>query len=186
MVAKGPQCPEVRGHGVSREVARDHCLRPFALLGDGVVHAPTELRLDVPEPCPHAVTSTLSLELEDTAAGCPTDVRESQEREDLCLTQRAPLSLAQCMATELQKAGLVPVKLEPELLEPRSHRTPEAKGVNFALETDHGIIGIAHDNQRAGSFALHSLHRPEVEVVVQVYVCHEQLEHRDMCAPSLH
>jgi hypothetical protein len=37
------------------------------------------------------------------------------------------------MPTELQQAGLVPVKLERKTLEPHSHRIPEAPRIVFAL-----------------------------------------------------
>ncbi len=45
------------------------------------------------------------------------------------------------MAAELQQPGLFPVQLERELLEPRSHRVPEAPRIGFVLE--------AHDESSA-------------------------------------
>jgi hypothetical protein len=39
--------------------------------------------------------------------------------------------------------GLFPVKLERELLEPRSHRVPEAPRVGFVLEAGNNVVGIA-------------------------------------------
>ena len=42
-----PECPGIRGHRVVGEVSRDHAPQPSALGRDGVVHAGTQLRLDL-------------------------------------------------------------------------------------------------------------------------------------------
>src|SRR5438128_1131483 len=69
VVPEGPQCPSIRGHRVVREVARDHSLQPLTLFGNGIVHACTQLDLDLLESRHHAVTPCLSLKLEGSAAG---------------------------------------------------------------------------------------------------------------------
>ena len=146
---------------------RNHRLQPLALFGDGVVHAFTQLDLDLLESRHHAVTPCLSLKLEGSAAGLSTDEDESQEREGFWLAQPAPLSSASRIAAELQQPGLVPVKFEPELLEPRSHRIPKTPRVGLVLEAGHDIVGVPHDDHVASGFPLAPLHGPEVEDVVQ-------------------
>jgi len=69
------------------------------------------------------------------------------------LTQPALRSSCRRKAAELQRPALIPVKLERELLEPRSHRIPEAPRVGFMLEADHDVVGVAHDDHVG--FALH-------------------------------
>ena len=48
VVMERPECPEIGGHCVVCEVARDHGLQPPSLCGDGIVPALTQLRAD---PC---------------------------------------------------------------------------------------------------------------------------------------
>jgi hypothetical protein len=62
------------------------------------------------------------------------------------------------------------MKIEPELLEPRSHRIPEALRIGFVLEARDDVVGIPHDDHIAGGIAPPPLLRPKVENVVQVDV----------------
>lgn len=57
------------------------------------------------------------------------------------------------MVAELQQSRLLPMKLELELLEPRSHRVSEAPPIGFVLEAGHDVIGIAHDDHMARRLA---------------------------------
>jgi hypothetical protein len=74
------------------------------------------------------------------------------------------------VAAELDQAGLVRVKLQGELLEPRSHRIEETASVAFMLKAQHQIIGIAHNDHVAGSLAPSPAFGPEVENVMEVDV----------------
>ena len=74
------------------------------------------------------------------------------------------------MAAEFQQAGLLPVKLKRELLEPLSHRVPKVLRIGFMLETHNDVVSISHDDHIAGGFAPPPLLRPEIENVVQVDV----------------
>jgi hypothetical protein len=47
------------------------------------------------------------------------------------------------MAPELEQAGIVRMERQRELLQPRTHRVPEAMGVRLVLEADDDIISIA-------------------------------------------
>jgi hypothetical protein len=81
--------------------------------------------------------------LESSAPGLAANEREPQEGKGLWPAK--PFSLSPCrrLTAELQQSGLLPVKLEPELLEPRSHRIPEAPRVGFVLETSNDIVGVS-------------------------------------------
>ena len=64
IVPEGTHLPLVRWNGMIGEVALDDLAQPFPLLGDRLVHAPSQLLLDLPEPRPHAVATRVALYLE--------------------------------------------------------------------------------------------------------------------------
>jgi hypothetical protein len=133
MVPGRVERPGVRGHGVVREEPRDHRLQPSALFGNGVMNAATQLCLDLPKRRPHAVSSGSALKLERPAPGLAAYEREPQEGKGLRFAKPSPLAPGRRQAAELQQARLLLVKFERKLLEPRSHRIPEAPRIGFAL-----------------------------------------------------
>jgi hypothetical protein len=139
VISEGPERPTIRGHRVVREEARHHSLQPSPLFGNGVVHAVTQLLLHLSKLRSHTVAPSFALELERSAPGLAAYEREPQEGRGLWLAK--PFSLSPCrrLTAELQQSGLLPVKLEPELLEPRSHRIPEAPRTGFVLETSNDM-----------------------------------------------
>lgn len=150
-----------------------HRLQPSALFRDGRVHVTTQLFLDLLELGSHAVAPCFALELEGPAPGLAANEDEAQEREGLRLTQPALLSPCRRMAAELQQARLLPVQFEPKLLEPRSHRIPEALRIGFMFETCNDVVGVTHDDHFASGFSPPPLLSPEIEDVVQVDVCEQ-------------
>ncbi len=78
------------------------------------------------------------------------------------------------MATKLQQSGLVPVKFERKLLEPHSHRVPEAPCMCFVLKARHDIVGVTHKDNVACSFSPSPLRGPEVKDVVKEDVCKQR------------
>ena len=69
------------------------------------------------------------------------------------------------------------MKLEPKLLEPQSHRVPEAPRVGFMLKAHNDVVGVAHDDDVAFGFSPPPLVGPEVEDVVQVDVSKQRRDH---------
>jgi len=110
------------------------------------------------------------MEQERSPSGPAADEYEAQEREGLRLAQSTPLSTSGRMAAELQQARFLPVQFESKLLEPRSHRVPEAPRIGFVLEANNDVIGISHDYHVAAGLSPSPLLGPEVEDVVQVDV----------------
>lgn len=170
MIAERMQGPRVRGHRVVCEEARNHRLQPPALLGNGIVHAATQLRLDLLKRRPHAVAPCLAVEQERSTPGLAADERESKKSESLRSTCATPLSAFGRVTTELQQARLLPVQFESKLFEPRSHRIPEAPRIGLTLEAGHDIVGIPHEDHLSGGLAPPPLLSPEIEDVVQVDV----------------
>ena len=139
MVAERAKRPSVRRHGVIREEPCDHRLQPSTLFRNGVVHAVPQLHLELPKRRSHAVSSCLALELERPAPRLAADEREPQEGEGLRFAKPSPLPPHRRMAAELQQTRLLLMKLERELLEPRTHRIPEAPRIGFVLEACHDV-----------------------------------------------
>jgi len=117
------------------------------------MHAAAQLFLNPPKPRPHAIASCSALELERSSPGRAADEREPQERKGLRSAKSAPLSAYSRVAAELQQSRLLPVQLEPESLEPRTHRIPEAPRIGFVLEANNDVIGISHDDHVAGGLS---------------------------------
>ena len=92
MVPERTESARVRGHGVVSEVARDHRPQPLALFDSRVVHAVTQLCLDLPELRSHAVAPSLAPELERPAPGLATDEHEPKEVRGLRFTKPSALA----------------------------------------------------------------------------------------------
>ncbi len=170
VVSKRPECPEIRGHCVVGEIAVEHRREPPPLGRDRCMHALTQRRLDLPEPRSHPIAPGLSVEQECATSGPTADEDETQEHERLRFAQTAPRAALSRVAAKLQQARLLPVRFEPKLLEPRSHRVPEAPCIGFVLKADNDVVGIAHDNHVARCLPPSPLLGPQVEDIVQVHV----------------
>ena len=80
------------------------------------------------------------------------------------------LRLVRRKAAELDQSGLVRMKRQRELLQPRAHLVQEASGVSLVLEADDEVVGIPHDDHVARGLAPSPALGPEIENVVQVDV----------------
>src|SRR5258708_38267023 len=78
VVPEHVKCTTVGRHRVVVEVAADHPTQPFPQRGDGLVHAPSQRLLDLPQRRPHAVRSGLPSDLEFARAGLAADESEAQ------------------------------------------------------------------------------------------------------------
>src|SRR5271157_1623634 len=144
---------EVCGHSMVGEEASDNLRQPVSLFRDRQVHPPPQLLLDFLELGPHTVPPGFPLEQKIAPAAAAADKGKTKKIEGLRLAEPAPLAPDRCVAAELDQAGLVRMKLQSELLEPRSHRIEKAASVVLMLEAQHHIVGIAHDDHVAGGFA---------------------------------
>src|SRR5271167_1624172 len=119
---EGAQCREVGRHGVIREEAPHHLRQPLSLFGNGLMHPPSQLLLDLPELPPHTIPPGSPFEEEFAPSGLTADVGEPQELEGLRLSEPAPSAPVRRMATKLDQAGLLRIKRQRELLHPLAHR----------------------------------------------------------------
>lgn len=70
------------------------------------------------------------------------------------------------------------MKRKRELLQPLSHRVPEAPRVNFVLETNYNIIRVPQNDEVAFSFLPPPPMGLEIKHVVQLHVREQWRRHR--------
>ena len=134
-------------HCVGGEEASDDLLDPSPLLGDWLT--PSQLILDLPERCPHAIAPCYPLHEELPTAIAFTDEGKTEEVDGFRLSEPT-LSASICRkATELDQASLVRIERQRELLEPLAHVVPEPPGVSLVLKAHDEIVGITHDDHVA-------------------------------------
>src|SRR6516162_5079331 len=177
----------VHGDTVVTVVSRDHRAQPLTHFRDGVVHAPLELGFNLaqlglqpfayrlPKHRKHSVASLL-----------PTDMREAEEVERLGLPLPAPLSVLCRKRAELQKAGLVGVQLQPELAQSFGEFLPEPLSIRPHLESEHNIVGEAHDDHVAVRLRTTPRPDPQVEYVVEIDVGEQRRNATTLRRPFFH
>src|SRR5688572_1283432 len=107
LVSERCQCSAVGRHGVVVEVAGNDLPQPFPLLRDRLMHAPSQLLLDLPKLRPHAVTPGFPLDEELALTRLAADEGEAEEVEGLRFAEPALGAPARRMAAELDQSGLV-------------------------------------------------------------------------------
>src|SRR5262245_25690287 len=93
---------------------------------------------------------------------------EAQELEGFRFSEPALRSSGHRMAAKLDQAGLFRMQRQRELLQPFTHRVPEAPGVTFMLETDDEIVSISHNDHVTRGLVPSPAFSPEIEGIVQV------------------
>src|SRR5260221_13684820 len=164
------QCRTVCRHRVGVEVAGDDLLQPSSLLGNRLMHAPSQFLFDGLQLCPHAVPPGLPFDLEFAPASFAADKGEAQEGEGLRFSEPAPLAVCRRQASKLDQPGLLRMSDSANSCKPLTHLVEEAPGVTLMLEADNEVVGVAHDDHVARSLTPSPALSPEVEDVVQVEV----------------
>jgi len=109
-------------------------------------HAPSQFVFDFLQLGHAAVPSALAEDLETALPHSPADVGEAKKVERLQFTNTVPLSTVGRIAAKLDQSGLVRMELQPKLLQPFTHHFQKALAIGFVFETNHGVIGITHDD----------------------------------------
>ena len=109
--------------------------QPLPLLGDRLVPPPSHLLLDLPELGAHAVAPGLPFDQEAARRLLP-QMKVKPRKWKVRFAEPAPGAPCRRMAAELEQAGLVRMERQRELLQPRTHRVPEALGVRLVLEAE--------------------------------------------------
>ncbi len=156
------------------EVATHDVAQPSSLSVYRLVHAPPHLLFYHPQLRPHAVSPGLPFEQEFARAGFAADEGEAQEVEGLRFAEPSRLAVFRCKASELDEPGLLGMKRQRELLQPRAHLVEEAPGVTLVLEPDNEVVGIAYEDHVAGGLTPSPALGPEIENIVQIDVGQER------------
>ncbi len=107
VVVECSQRSSVSRYCVVGKEASDHLLDPSPLLGDWLVHPPSQLLLDLPKRCLHAIAPCDPLHEELPTAVAFTDEGEAEEVEGLRLSEPALSASIRRKAAELDQAGLI-------------------------------------------------------------------------------
>src|SRR5215831_3251495 len=110
MVPENVECTAIGRRCEVVEVAADDLSEPFPLCGDRLVHAPTQLPLDLPQLRSHAVRSGIPFNLEFARSSLATREGKAQEVEGFRLAEPAPLTAFRRKASELDQPGLLGVQ----------------------------------------------------------------------------
>jgi hypothetical protein len=115
VVVECSQRSSVSWHCVIGEEAADHMLEPGPLLGDRVMHSLSQLLLDLPKRCPHAIAPCDPFDKELPTAVAFTDEGKAEKVEGLRFSEPTMSASVRRKAAELDQAGLVRIERQREL-----------------------------------------------------------------------
>src|SRR6266851_1146327 len=168
---KDPQRVLVQGHSVVPDVSTHHRLQPFALVGDGFVHASLKFGFHL-----------VQLRLQSLAYRLPqhrkppiapllhADVRKAQEVERFRFPFPTPLPLVDRIRTELQKSRFLGMQFQVELPHSFCKFHPKLIGIRFAVKSNHDVIGKSHHDDISVCALLTPCLDPQIEYVMKIEV----------------
>src|SRR5216683_2451338 len=168
---KEPQRILVQGHAVIPNVPTYHRLQPFALVGDGCVHASLKLGFHLVQFRLQPFADRLPQYRKPPIAPLlHADVRKAEEIERLRFPFSTPLPLVDRIRTKLQKSRLLGMQFQVELSHSFRKFRSELIGIRFAVESHHDVIGKSHDDLLAVRALLTPRLDPQVEYVMKIDV----------------
>src|SRR6266699_1241880 len=184
---KNPQRVLVPGHSVIPDVPTYHRLQPFALVGDGFVHASlkfgfhlVQLRLQslayrLPQHRKPSITPLLY-----------ADMRKAKEVERLRLPFSTPLPAVDRIWTEFQKSRLLGMQFQVELPHSFGEFRPKLIGIRFAVEAHHDVVSESHGNEIAVRSFLTPRLGPQIEYVMKIDVGQQRRSTSALGRPLFH
>ncbi len=122
--------------------------------------APSQTVFDGFQSCRHPIPAGLSYQHEPAVAIFPADVREPEEVERFWFAFSPDGTVFGSEAAELPQSAL--------------HGYTEAPGIVSFVEPDDDVIGVSDHYHIACGIATSPLMRPQIEDVVEVYVCQQR------------
>jgi hypothetical protein len=156
--------------GMVSEETVNNLLQPPPLVRYGVVHASSQLNLNLPELHTHAIATRTPVQQESPRPRRAADMREAQEIEGLRFALTTPRATGSRVRAKFDQTRLIRVQRQREFRESVLKRVKKPATVGLTLESDAEIIGISHDDHPAGRLTLSPARGPEVEDVVEIYV----------------
>src|SRR6267143_707897 len=168
---KDPQRVLVPGHAVIPNVPPYHRLQPFALVGDGFVHASLKFGFHLVQLRLQSLAYRLPQHRKPSIASLLyADMRKTEEVERFRFPFSTPLPLVDGIRTELQKSRLLGMQFQVELSHSFRKFRPELIGIRFAVESHHDVIREAHDDDIAVCPLLTPRLDPQIEYVMKIDV----------------
>ncbi len=133
--------------------------------------APSQTVFDGFQSCRHPIPAGLSYQHEPAVAIFPADVREPEEVERFWF---AFSLMARFSAAKRPNSIRRVFSGESELPQSALHGYTEAPGIVSFVEPDDDVIGVSDHYHIACGIATSPLMRPQIEDVVEVYVCQQR------------
>ena len=166
-------------HPVIADKSAHHGAKPFPLSGNGLMHTPCELGLDLLKfPAHPFLGCPADDRVHPVASLLPAYMRESQEVESLRPSLAAPDAVRSRIRPKLDQPRLFRMQRQPELLESLLEfgQTPLRR--RSALEPNHEVIRPSHDDHvAADALRLSPVIDPEVENVMKENVRQQRGDH---------
>src|SRR5467141_1147899 len=168
---KDPQRVLVPGHAVIPIVPPYHRLQPFALVGDGFVHASLKFGFHLVQLRLQSLAYRLPQHRKPSIASLLyADMRKTEEVERFRFPFSTPLPLVDGIRTELQKARLLGMQFQVELPHSFGKLRPKLISIRFAVESHHDVVGKSHDDDVAVRALLTPCLNPQVKYVMKIDV----------------
>src|SRR5712692_3951906 len=176
----------VARNGVILEKSPHHRLQPFDRLRQRVMHAASQLGLDLLQlRChPFADCRTGDDEIARLPVS-PTDVSETEKVEGFRTSLPTQSPSLGGIAPEFNQARFLWVEFQTELRHALLQFQQQPRSVFSMLKPQHGVVSIADDNHVARCFRPPPLVYPEVEDVMQVEIGQGRRNHRTLGRPFL-
>ena len=168
---KDPQRILVHGHSVVSDVSTHHRLQPFTHFGDGFVHPSLKFGVHLVQFRLQPFANRLPQHRKPPVASLlHADVRKAQEVERLRFPFSTSLPVLDRKRTKLQQPRFLGMQFQVEPSHSFGEFRPKLIGIRFALESNHDVIGKAHDDYVAMCTLLTPRLDPQVEHVMKIDV----------------
>src|SRR5467141_2143340 len=168
---KEPQRILVQGHAVIPNVPTYHRLQPFALVGDGFVHASLKFGFHLVQLGLQSLAYRLPQHRKPSIAPLLyADMRKEEKVKRLRFPCSTPLPLIDRIRTELQKSRFLGMPFQVELLHTFRKFRSKLIGIRFAVESHHDVVRESHDDDIAVCPLLTPRLDPQIEYVMKIDV----------------
>src|SRR5882757_9726222 len=168
----------VHGHSVIADVSTNDRPQPLAYFRDGVVHASSEFVFYLAQLRLHPLTNRLPQHRVVTVVSrLPADLREAKEGERFRLPFSALFPVSGREPSELQKPRFVGMQFQAELPKPLGEFGKKLFGIRFALESNHDVVRVPHDDHIAVRLLSTPCLSPQIERVMKVDIRQQRRGH---------
>src|SRR5450830_154138 len=170
ILAHAAQSIQIARHSVVVDVPLHHAIQPFAHNGHRLMPSSHQFCPDFCNLHSHSLLHRQTSNLEQALSVGTAAMRESEKVERFRLLLSPSFAVCRCKSTKLDQPRLRRVQGQPKFIQSLLHCGKETSGCFSILESEHTVIGIAHDNHISPCISATPLLRPLIEGVMQVDV----------------